>query len=86
MALSIRDAETDRLARELAALTGESMTEAIRKALAERLVRTRAARDDELGRLIANVRAIQERVAQLPVLDDRPEDEILGYDADGLPR
>ena len=37
MALSIRDPETDRLARELAALTGESMTEAIRKALAERL-------------------------------------------------
>lgn len=86
MALSIRDPETDRLARELAAATGESMTEAIRKALAERLARTRAARDGELDRLIASVRAIQERVARLPVLDDRSEDEILGYDADGLPR
>ena len=86
MALSIRDPETDRLARELAALTGESMTEAIRKALAERLARTRHGREDELGRMIASVRAIQERVARLPVLDDRPADEILGYDADGLPQ
>jgi antitoxin VapB len=85
MALSIRDPETDRLARELAALTGESMTEAIRKALAERLARTRSAREDAVRRLITDVRAIQERVAQLPVLDHRPEDEILGYDADGLP-
>ena len=86
MALSIRDPETDRLARELAALTGESMTEAIREALAERLARTRRGGEDELRRLIASVRAIQERVARLPVLDDRPEDEILGYDADGLPQ
>ena len=85
MALSIRDPETDRLARELAALTGESMTEAIRTALAERLVRTRHAREDEVRRLIADVRAIQARVARLPVLDGRPEDETLGYDADGLP-
>jgi hypothetical protein len=33
MALSIRDPETDRLARELARLTGVTMTEAIRTAL-----------------------------------------------------
>jgi antitoxin VapB len=85
MALSIRDPETDRLARELAALTGESMTEAIRTALAERLARTRSAREDAVRRLIADVQAIQERVARLPVRDDRSEDEILGYDADGLP-
>jgi antitoxin VapB len=86
MALSIRDPETDRLARELATLTGESMTQAIRTALAERLARTRAAQDRELGSLVADVRAIQERVARLPLLDARSDDEILGYDADGLPR
>jgi antitoxin VapB len=85
VALSIRDPETDRLARELAALTGESMTEAIRKALAERLARTRCAREEERRRLVEDVRAIQERVARLPVLDGREPDEILGYDADGLP-
>lgn len=85
MAPSIRDPEADRLARKLAALSGESMTEAIRTALAERLARTRHAREDEVRHLIADVRAIQARVARLPVLDDRPEDEILGYDRDGLP-
>jgi hypothetical protein len=67
-------------------VTGESMTEAIREALAERLARTRAAWEFDLGRLIESVRAIQERMARLPVPDDRPEYEILGYDADGLPR
>ena len=39
MALSIKDPETDRLARELAKTTGESITEAIRAALRERLER-----------------------------------------------
>jgi antitoxin VapB len=36
MALSLKDAETDRLARKVAKLTGESLTEAVRTALAER--------------------------------------------------
>jgi antitoxin VapB len=39
MALGLEDPETDRLARAVAALTGETLTEAIRKALAERLTR-----------------------------------------------
>ena len=37
MALNIKSAETDRLARELAALTGESITEAVTRALEQRL-------------------------------------------------
>ena len=44
MALSLKDKETDRLAREVAALTGETLTDAIRKALAERLERERLRR------------------------------------------
>ena len=44
MALSLKDAETDKLAREVAKLTGESLTEAVRKALAERLERERRKR------------------------------------------
>ena len=39
MTLSLKDPDTDRLARALAALTGETLTEAIRKALAGRLER-----------------------------------------------
>jgi antitoxin VapB len=39
MALDIRSAEANRLARELAALTGESIIEAVTKALEQRLER-----------------------------------------------
>lgn len=83
MALSIKDAETDRLARALSAATGESLTEAIRRALSERL-----ARESRRGRggIAAEVRRIQERVARLKVLDRRTPDDIVGYDERGLPR
>ena len=43
--LNIKDAEATRLARELAELTGESQTEAVRKALRERLEREKAERE-----------------------------------------
>jgi antitoxin VapB len=83
MAISIKDPETDRLARALAAATGESLTEAIRRALHDRLEReTHRAH----GGIAAEVRRIQERLARLPVRDARPADEILGYDESGVPR
>ena len=47
MALSIKTKEADRLARALSRLTGESMTEAVTKSLAERLNRERKAREDQ---------------------------------------
>ncbi len=83
MAISIKDPETDRLARQLAAATGETLTDAIREALRERLARE--AKRARRG-LAAEVRRIQERIARLPVLDDRTDDQILGYDENGLPR
>jgi antitoxin VapB len=83
MAISIKDPETDRLARELAAATGETLTDAIREALRERLAREEQRARRGLG---AEVRRIQERIARLPVLDTRTDDEILGYDDHGLPR
>ena len=83
MAISIKDPETDRLARALAAATGESLTEAIRAALSERLERETHRSRRGTG---AEVRRIQERLARLPVLDRRSSDEILGYDDHGLPR
>jgi antitoxin VapB len=45
MALSIKTAEADELARSLARLTGESITEAVTAALRERLARERARRE-----------------------------------------
>lgn len=83
MAISIKDPETDRLARALAAATGESLTEAIRAALSERLERETHRSRRGIG---VEVRRIQERLARLPVLDRRSSDEILGYDDHGLPR
>lgn len=83
MALSIKDSETDRLARALADATGESLTLAIRRALEERLERETRSK----GRRVAvDIRRIQERLASLPVLNPRSADEIIGYDEHGLPR
>lgn len=44
MALSIKTQEADQLARDLAKLTGETMTQAVTVALQERLDREKAAR------------------------------------------
>ncbi|GAB7142705.1 type II toxin-antitoxin system VapB family antitoxin [Mycobacterium riyadhense] len=83
MALSIKDPEADRLARELAARTGETLTEAVVVALRERLARqTGRTRSIPLGEELA---AIRRRCAALPVLDTRTADEMLGYDDQGLP-
>lgn len=81
MPLNIKSPDADRLARELAAATGESLTEAVTAALAERLERCR--RPTSASRRAA-IRAIRERVSRLPILDDRPDDEIIGYDRHGL--
>lgn len=80
MALNIKSDEADRLARTLAAETGESITEAVTIALAERLERHR--RKASTSRA-AVLREIRDRVSRLPLLDERGEDEILGYDAQG---
>lgn len=84
MALSIKNPETERLARELARVTGESLTQAVTEALRDRLVREAGHKGDR-AQIIAEIRRIQERIAALPVLDDRTPDEILGYDEHGLP-
>jgi antitoxin VapB len=84
MALSIKHPEADRLARELAKSTGEGLTEAVIKALRERLARQRGRKSGR--RLSEELRAIGERCAALPILDERTPEEILGYDERGLPR
>jgi antitoxin VapB len=83
MAFSVKDAETDRLARQLAALTGESLTEAVRQSLAERLERERLRRRQS-GDLTARLLEIGAHCAALPDCDTRSPDEIVGYDNAGL--
>jgi antitoxin VapB len=84
MALSIKDPEVDALARELAARTGVSITEAVLVALREQLARERAKALAGID-LAEALMEIGRRCAALPLLDDRPPDEIL-YDEHGLPR
>jgi antitoxin VapB len=83
MALNDRNWETEQLAAELASLTGEAKAEAVRKALAERLGRIRRTRGKR--RLVEEIDEIADHCASLPLLDNRSADEILGYDANGLP-
>jgi len=83
MALSIKDKETDRLAREVAALTGEKLTDAIRKALAERLERERLRRG-VATRLADRLEQLGRECAALPDYDPRSADDIVGYDETGM--
>jgi antitoxin VapB len=79
MALSIKSERADQLARDLAALTGESITDAVVASLEARLDLERRRRRG------MGLRDIQERFRQVRELDRRSPDEILGYDEHGLP-
>lgn len=84
MSLNIKNPATVALADELARRQGVSKTAAIHQALSERLHRLgygEAAHE----RLLAELRAIRERVARLPELDSRSDEEIIGYDEHGIP-
>jgi antitoxin VapB len=84
LALSIKAPEADRLARQLAATTGETMTDAVIVAMRERLEREERKREDK-QQLIADIMAIAHHCASLPILDTRTDDEIMGWDENGLP-
>lgn len=82
MALSIKNEETERLAREVANETGESLTQAIQESLKERLKTLQTKRRSRIT--TEKLEEILRRVDSLPNLDDRSEDEILGYDNHGI--
>jgi len=84
MALSIKDKETEMLARQLAERTGESLTVATRRALEDRLRRIR--NEQRKAELLEDLAAIRQRVKTLPKYDERSADDIVGYDENGLPR
>jgi antitoxin VapB len=83
VALNIKDPTVDRLARDLAAVTGESITTAVGQALTERLERVQGGPTADRRR--AAIRRAQAAFAALPVYDERSADEIIGYDEHGLP-
>jgi antitoxin VapB len=83
MVLSIKDPEADQLARRLAVLTGESLTDAVKTALRDRLEREQRRRGKHIDR--AKIDTIVAGIAALPVVDARSPDELIGYDDVGLP-
>ena len=84
MALSIRNPKAEKLARELAAESGENITRAITQALEEKLqrLRGRATAIDIAEEIIR----ISKRCSKIPDRDRRSPDEIPGYDLTGVPR
>ena len=94
--LNIKDAEATRLVRELVELTGETQTEAVRKALHERLEREKAEREARAARsaeekrrefeqVWAKIRKIQEDVRRRGLVENMLTDDDL-YDERGLPK
>ncbi|MBC8130840.1 MAG: type II toxin-antitoxin system VapB family antitoxin [Rhizobiaceae bacterium] len=83
MHLTIRNDDAHRLATELAALKGESLTQAVTTALEERLERELTKRDR--SGIAERAMELGRRYSALPDRDTRTADEILGYDENGLP-
>ena len=84
MALNIRNSETESLATELAKLTGESKTGAVKKALVARLALLKQ-RNRNAQSLADELDEIAIHCAGLPVLNNHNPEELL-YDERGLPR
>jgi antitoxin VapB len=84
MALNIKNQDTHKLVKELASLAGESMTEAVTKAVRERLDRLRRNRDAGLAaRLLQIGRNCAVRLKEPVPSGDHGD---LLYDDQGLPR
>lgn len=84
MALNIKTEEAHRLAREIADLTGESMTAAVTIAVRERRDRLRTEREGGVAERILKIgRRSADRLP--PAFRELDADELL-YTADGLPR
>ena len=83
MSLNIKNEETHRLARELANMTGESLTAAVTEAIAERLERVRGNKDGLADRLLTIGRDCAQHLKEPYRTIDHAE---LLYDERGLPK
>jgi antitoxin VapB len=84
MPISIKAPQADQLARQLTSVTGETITDAVIVSMRERLVREQNKRQNK-DALLEEIRAIGSHCAALPTLDTRSDDEIMGWDQNGLP-
>jgi antitoxin VapB len=87
MALHLNNPKTDKLARELVRETGETLTDAVNKALEERLERVSKKKKKDVEKFVAELTAIAERATGLRKLKKTSRELIEElYDEDGLPR
>ena len=82
MAILIKDQEADQLIRALAERTGESITEAVKQAVRERLDRV-PWREDEIAVRKRKLADLIAKCNAMPTVDDRTPDEIIGYNEFG---
>lgn len=85
MTFSIQNPEADKLAHALADLRGVSLDDAVLDALQVRISQEKRRKEDNIAKRRKEVMKIVQRVQQLPILDARTPDEILGFDENGLP-
>ncbi len=83
-ALNIKDPDAHELAVELAFRTKRSLTQAVKESLRDSLARCRSGQE-EAQRVVDRVMRIGKGISELPVVDTRTPDEILGYNEFGLP-
>ena len=83
--LNIKNEEAYRLAQELSRATGEKMTQAVIKALKDRLDAIQRTKHTAKQARLDDILSIADRCANLPAYDDRHPNDIL-YDGDGLPK
>ena len=81
MALNIRNPRAEQLAREIASICGENLTQATIRALEQRLEGLRGRRT--ATDLLQEIMKISERCSALPDQDRRTPEEILGYNETG---
>lgn len=76
MAVNLKNPEAERLLNELAARTGESLTEAATRAFAERLERLERERARQKERSLSSLMDLIAEARQSPRLDERPLKQI----------
>jgi antitoxin VapB len=81
MPISIKDADTDSKIRDLATLTGESITEAVRIAIEQRLRRESSRRRAGVVSRLLNLSLVKSGKKRF----DGSANDTLGYDEFGLP-
>jgi len=82
LTIIIKDKTADRLIRELADRTGESITVAVKKAVAEKLEKVPFS-EREVAARKRRVQALLAKLDAMPTADHRTPDEIIGYNERG---